>query len=1460
MVFTGSDINIVTGDDPPLDSPAYDYWYAPENSFGIQETKTVNWSYWKSWLKDNFHWQLQGSPNGNVWYNDTLGLMEVGIDWNEINNTAKVTLTLNTTNAPQSLYYRFELGCNASLKSYINKSSNYEYTLTLPANLTEDYNLSFNFSDVKPLITSGKVTVKHGIKNIDGNNYFGFRVQTVNKIDVGKVFVVDPTFTVHSSSLYGYLRYPANRKVVRDSNGNLFCIFGTSTPYTIYAANSSDLGATWTSTVIADGTTYNQHYGALAVDSNDVVHAVWHGFHSGQATYRQIRYCNNSGGTTTWGEPVNLTDDSSYNQHYPSLAIDSNDNLHVVWSAGGKGTSVDEQVSYINSTDVGSTWSGIQVLTDEANDGDDMWYPSIAINSTDSVHVVYMCEDYANGYDQILHQESDDGGISWSTWTSDAITSDSSYNQKNPCLAIDDNDVLHVSWYGDNQNTKDQVGYSYNDGSWSVVEWLTTDTVYDQGLYGPTISITDNDYVYVIWHGKHAGSTLYTQIRYICHDTNSWSQVYNITSDSANNNYANCICSQTPTIGGNKVCRAKTGFALVYLNDTTTANHLTYYASSDLTWDTGVANTAPTQSAQKIWNSTTSVEKSLNATGVSPTPTCFNVTIADIDADQMNVTIKTNESSTWTIVNQTSSGMSNDTYHGYNTSWIDACSTKYWISFNVSDGTEWCNETFNFTTTNPPTVTTFNVDQDDGGSNLWDLDNNDIQIDYDLDDVDGGALTAYITYKFSSSPTDPSSSNYDAQITSITSPWSANDVDLNWRNDGHSDNHAVNSDVAWVDTTNDVYIKIIAYDGTSYSSANEDTTDRPVGIDGTNPTGTIDIYDDTENPTSIEGDTADITSGVASNDIQIYDNDDSDYWTGSTWGGQTWLDCSGTTSWSYDSSGVPWDSTHNITITLRAYDNAGNVDSNVDTEYFTTNAFPTVTNPVPANDSSGQSLTPTLSVDVGDLDLGTGGEGHANWDQYCGDNNLTGYQSDCDFSPINNTLLWNFATGGTSDEYCGAMVHDGIVYVGVKGDDKLYAIYLNNGTKIWDYTIDEIDDVPLYHDGKIYVIESGQEIGVDYRDELYCFNETTSSIADLYWNVTLSNNPDDGAGSPLYDPDDDSIIVNCEGSVWSVYPENGTVKWQTAAYGTTLESSPSYYNGLVYSLHDAATAVARCWYSSNGTLKWSVDCGGLSFWDSSPLIVPEYSTLYVCPRDGTNDIMCLNLTTGAYIWNMTALVGNDCLVTPAYHNGKIFLGKSDADTFYCVNASISAMDDATRKIWENTAPAGDIYSSPIVANGYVYFGCNDNNIYCLWENNGTTKWTYDTGGSVLGQTCIADGILVYNTDNSKVVALGDLSQYNDTLGTDTLDTSWWYNDSGNWYNFGNNNSLYFNQTICQPFPNATSYGTTYYWSVNVTDGTSWTNRTYHFTTTSVFIWIDITNARLSLIWITVPSTQTSNCR
>lgn len=70
---------------------------------------------------------------------------------------------------------------------------------------------------------------------------------------------------------------------------------------------------------------------------------------------------------------------------------------------------------------------------------------------------------------------------------------------------------------------------------------------------------------------------------------------------------------------------------------------------------------------------------------------------------------------------------------------------------------------------------------------------------------------------------------------------------------------------------------------------------------------------------------------------------------------------------------------------------------------------------------------------------------------------------------------------------------------------------------------------------------------------------------------------------------------------------------------------------------------------------------------------------------------------------------------------------------------------------------------------------------------------------------------------------------------DTMNATWWWLSGGVWYQFGSNSS-FTNENITQlNGANFSVYNTTYTWSLNLTDGTSWTNSTYTFTTSDIWI-------------------------
>ena len=193
---------IVTGglilSEPPIppteDIDCAAYIWHQGNGIGSFSYWEVNKTYAKDFLKDNIKWRLKASPDNNTWY-DADELLDIDLDWNDTGFYYKITLTLDTHEAPQSLYYRFDLALNKSLKDYVEVDG-YEWRFKVPANNTRDYSILINWSDIKPLISNNKVWFDRGVKN----NFFWFRIQTVNKIPVDTIFIVDPAIGMITDS------------------------------------------------------------------------------------------------------------------------------------------------------------------------------------------------------------------------------------------------------------------------------------------------------------------------------------------------------------------------------------------------------------------------------------------------------------------------------------------------------------------------------------------------------------------------------------------------------------------------------------------------------------------------------------------------------------------------------------------------------------------------------------------------------------------------------------------------------------------------------------------------------------------------------------------------------------------------------------------------------------------------------------------------------------------------------------------------------------------------------------------------------------------------------------------------------------------------------------------------------------------------------------------------------------
>ena len=119
-------------------------------------------------------------------------------------------------------------------------------------------------------------------------------------------------------------------------------------------------------------------------------------------------------------------------------------------------------------------------------------------------------------------------------------------------------------------------------------------------------------------------------------------------------------------------------------------------------------------------------------------------------------------------------------------------------------------------------------------------------------------------------------------------------------------------------------------------------------------------------------------------------------------------------------------------------------------------------------------------------------------------------------------------------------------------------------------------------------------------------------------------------------------------------------------------------------------------------------------------------------NSSTNSVKPLwNYTTGRAVWS-----------SPAVAEGYVFVGSKD-HYFYCLNASDGQL------VWK-LATGGEVDASPAVDNGYVYVGSDDGKLYCVDIATGTPYWTIKVGGLLRSSPAVANGHVYIGSGNQNL--------------------------------------------------------------------------------------------------------------
>jgi hypothetical protein len=278
--------------------------------------------------------------------------------------------------------------------------------------------------------------------------------------------------------------------IVVNSHNHLHVVWEDWSPGTveIFYKRSTDGGTTWITRRLTWSPVYSVS-AAIAVDSSNNIHVVWYRSSAGND---EIYYKKSTDGGLSWTSGKRLTWNSG-NSRNPAIAVDSSNNIHVVWFDNASGN---YEIYYKRSTDGGTTWM-LKRMTWNSGDSEDA---TIAIDSSDNIHVVWF--DNIPGNNEIYYKVSTNGGLTWSgarriTWNLG--------DSRNPAIALDSSNNIHVTWHdGTPSNYEIYYRKSTNGGvSWGSAKRLTWNS---GASYDPAIAMDSDNHIHVIWYDNTSGN------------------------------------------------------------------------------------------------------------------------------------------------------------------------------------------------------------------------------------------------------------------------------------------------------------------------------------------------------------------------------------------------------------------------------------------------------------------------------------------------------------------------------------------------------------------------------------------------------------------------------------------------------------------------------------------------------------------------------------------------------------------------------------------------------------------------------------------------------------------------------------------------------------------------------------------------------------------------------------------
>lgn len=354
----------------------------------------------------------------------------------------------------------------------------------------------------------------------------------------------------------------STNKVVMNKTGVLHTVYNMFDTQLTHHAWSDDEGATWTNQTLGNYT----EYPTIVIDSNDNLHVVALNITGADHPVYWRFYADNQ----TWGHYQILA--SPANDYMrPELVINSTDCMTL-----GFYSSVGLWVYGMNYWPTNDSWGGIyQILTGQLTTTGQQPF-SFFFDYNDTLHTV--ANSIVGGSNTIHYRNRTASG-----WNTDVYLTGLGGGRlyDNPDILVDFDDTIHIVYVNESGPAVDTVEYITHDTN----SWIApTELINDSKLETPSISLDGRGLYYVTYVESDF------DIRVISCNNGTWSANQTIYSGANNIHVPGLMCQMFPASGYQRLNIPAVSYMYMFSSFDGVTNYR-YYAGveANISWNWGVS-------------------------------------------------------------------------------------------------------------------------------------------------------------------------------------------------------------------------------------------------------------------------------------------------------------------------------------------------------------------------------------------------------------------------------------------------------------------------------------------------------------------------------------------------------------------------------------------------------------------------------------------------------------------------------------------------------------------------------------------------------------------------------------------------------------------------------------------------------------------------------------------------------